>query len=273
MFLAVIGDPIAHSLSPAIHTAVFAELGLPLRYEKYRVEKGCLPDWLPTVSAEGIDGFNVTMPHKRDIAAVCGVTGDAASAGVPRESVNTVRVEQDGSMSGFSTDEGGFLLSLSELGFDVAGKNAVIVGQGGVAQTLSAALSPLAKTVTCVSARSNGANRRAEGVTPYVDWRASLQDTDLLINATPLGMEGVSDTWLDLSFLRLLPKDALVYDLLYRPPVTPLLQAAAELGLQTQNGLAMLIYQAILSDEIYLRRTLDVTALKKAAAARTLAAL
>ncbi len=245
MFLGVVGDPIAHSLSPVIHKTVFAELGIPLRYEKYRVAKGSLDEWLLSVRDEGIEGFNVTMPHKRDIVKYCAILPPA------RYAVNTVRAEDDGSLSGFSTDEGGFMLSLSEMGFDVAGKNVVIAGQGGVAQSLSVTLSSLGATVNCISARS--------------DISAFMPEADLMINATPLGMAG--QDWADLSFLRALPKAALVYDLLYNPPVTSLLREASALGLRTQNGLAMLIYQAILSDEIYLRRTLDVSALKAAALA------
>ncbi|MDR1669960.1 MAG: shikimate dehydrogenase [Oscillospiraceae bacterium] len=276
MFLALIGDPVAHSLSPAIHGAVFRELGLPLRYETYRVEKGALDGWLPMIRAEGIDGFNVTMPHKLDIAAIIHRQHSHPAGDV--SPVNTVRVEADGTLSGFSTDEGGFLLSLSELGFDTAGKRVVIAGRGGVAQSLSAALEGAgAAGVRCVSVRDAGypgavpgvsqkgadtANRAAGSGRLYGELSALMPETDLLINATPLGMSG--HEWEDFSFLRLLPGDALVYDLLYTPPVTALLREAAALGLRTQNGLPMLICQAILSDGIYLGQALDASALKDA---------
>lgn len=240
MFLAVIGDPIAHSLSPAIHTAVFSELGLPLTYRKFQVKKDGLAAWLPTVKAEGIGGFNVTMPLKAEAAAVCGSK---------MASVNTVRVEPDGMLTGFSTDGDGFLLALDELEVDLAGMSVVIAGQGSVASVLSGAMTGRDATVRSVSVR--------EGTAELHKW---MPQTGLLINATPLGMKG--QDWDDLNFLQHLPKTAVVVDLLYSPPVTSFLQEASTLGLRTQNGLPMLIYQAILSDEIYLRRSLDVKGLK-----------
>lgn len=239
MRLAVIGDPIAHSLSPAIHTAVFEELGLPLKYSAHRIEKGRLDSFIPIVRDEQIDGFNVTMPHKQDIIPFC--------ASVHAKSVNTVAVK-DGVLTGYSTDEGGFMLSLQERGVDVAGQTIVIAGRGGVTATLSEALTQEGAAVECISVR--------DGVT-------LPPEVSVFINATPLGMDGCLDNWQDLNFLRGLPKTALVYDLIYNPPQTSLLREAASLGLQTVNGLDMLIYQAILSDAIYLGRELDAPSLKK----------
>ncbi|MDR0292819.1 MAG: hypothetical protein LBH95_01540 [Oscillospiraceae bacterium] len=249
MKLAVIGDPIAHSLSPAIHKAVFDELGWPLVYSSHRVEKGKLGEWLPVMREEGIDGFNVTMPHKADIIPFCGA--------VHAKSVNTVTV-RNGALTGYSTDENGFLLSLRERGFSVAGKTAVIAGRGGVTATLSAALEEAGATVHSVSVR--GTPSQPLGELPAL--LASVSP-DLFVNATPLGMKDCPDNWKDLAFLRGLPKYAVVYDLIYNPPQTVLLREAAVLGFSTVNGLDMLIYQAILSDEIYLERELDTPRLKK----------
>ncbi|MDR1664773.1 MAG: shikimate dehydrogenase [Clostridiales bacterium] len=240
MRLAVIGDPIAHSLSPAIHRAVFAELGIPLEYSAHRVEKGKLDAFIRFAVAEKIDGFNVTMPHKTDILPFC--------ASVHAKAVNTVTL-REGVLRGYSTDEKGFLLSLAERGFSVRGKQAVIAGRGGVAATLSEALINEGADAQCISVR-NGVSLpqgRAAG---------------LFINATPLGMEGCPEDWKDLSFLRKLPKDAAVYDLIYNPRKTRLLREAETLGLTAINGLDMLIYQAILSDEIYLGKELDKAGLK-----------
>jgi shikimate dehydrogenase len=268
---AVIGDPIAHSLSPAIHGAVFGALAVSGTYSAVRVERGKLPGFFEMAREGGMRGFNVTRPHKLDIIPLLdGIDDEAQLCGA----VNTVVFRGDKSV-GYNTDMGGLLVSLRAGGHDYAGRNVVILGAGGAsrgialkaAREMASEIVILARDLTkaaeVVSRLAETSCRvRASSMSDGAMKEASFR-ADILINATPLGMSGIGEDFQSLEFLNVLPKSALVCDLVYDPPETRLLARAAELGHDTQNGLGMLIYQAILADEIFLRRKLDKPALYK----------
>jgi shikimate dehydrogenase len=273
---AVIGDPIAHSLSPAIHEAVFETLGIFGRYRAIRVPGGArekLADFFGAAKDGGMRGFNVTRPHKLAIIPFLdALSEDAKLCGA----VNTV-VFRGGRGCGHNTDMEGLLFSLREQGSGYAGRRVVVLGAGGAsrgvalkaAQEGAEGIVILARDVRkaediasalCVTAA--GRARAMPMTAPAM--REAAVGADLLVNATPLGMSGAGSDFTSLGFLEALPQGAFVCDLVYDPPLTPLLARASELGLRSQNGLGMLIYQAILADELFLGRTLDRAKLYKA---------
>lgn len=253
--LAVIGSPIAHSLSPLIHlTAVTG-----CTYDKIEVKKGGLKEFLE-YARENLDGFNLTMPHKEDVIPFLDEMSDDAKR---FSSVNTVKVI-DKKLYGYSTDAKGYIESLVNKGYDPKGKKIVFLGAGGVTEPLIAALSEkgageitvLNRTVSKAEAVvKNIENAKAM---PLSEISVCCRDADILINGTPVGMEGVDAEFEDLDFLKGLRDTALVSDLIYAPRKTKLLRTAEELGYQTMNGLDMLIFQAILADEIFFDEKLDI---------------
>lgn len=261
--LAVIGDPIAHSLSPAIHQPTLDVLCPGSSYEKIHVRRGELASFVETARQQ-LDGFNLTMPHKADILPLLDEIDPAAAA---IGAVNTVAV-RDGKLCGTGTDGGGFFTALAEKGVKVTDKHIVILGTGGVAITLAVygaehgirALTVVGRQADKAAAITQKAASVAPSLLtktyPFSDIAAACREADILINATPLGMEGVAEDWSDLSFLQALPPHAVVCDLIYKPAKTAFLQAAEAAGHPIQNGLDMLLYQAILADEFYLGVTL-----------------
>lgn len=264
MRFAVIGDPIEHSLSPSIHLPVLNRLARESDYFKVNVKKGKLEGWIKTVLEEQIDGFNVTMPHKTDIIDFLDeLKGDALAF----RSVNTV-VSCGGSLVGYNTDGEGFHFSLKETGLPLKGSNLLLFGSGGVARTLAikAALEG-AKSITILARSPDKAKKVAKEIVSYgaeVHYGSLAEadyigrDTNILINATPLGMAGMDGNFINFSFLDRLVKGSLVFDLIYRPMETRLLAEAKARDLGTQNGLGMLIYQGLLADRLFLGKDFDL---------------
>ncbi|MDR2296287.1 MAG: shikimate dehydrogenase [Clostridiales Family XIII bacterium] len=274
---AVVGDPVGHSLSPAIHNAVFAALGMPCRYSAIHLPKGRAGDFAARARETGLRGFNVTIPHKQDIIPFLDATdGDARLCGA----VNTVVAEAGGRLVGHNTDTEGLLRALKRRGRAYGGGRIAILGAGGAAAGAAVkAAREGARGIAICARRTEAAEalcrkalraavdaglRAPEIVAPGPDaaaLRAAVRDADLLINATPLGMTGTEGDHASLEFLQALPARALVCDLIYDPPQTRLLREAASLGLETMGGLDMLVAQALLADEIFLGRGLDTDAL------------
>ncbi|MDR3255307.1 MAG: shikimate dehydrogenase [Synergistaceae bacterium] len=276
----VIGDPIAHTLSPAIHGAIFGALGSKVSYGALRVPRGELGAFVERVRNSNMRGFNVTIPHKIDIIPLLDdVVEEARLCGA----VNTVAI-REGRFYGYNTDMGGLLASLIDAGSGYAGRNILILGAGGASRGVALkAAREEAAGITILARRAEVAAEIASSVRPHASCRVRAGEmsgeamtrearaADVLINTTPLGMSGLADDFVSLDFLSGMPSDALVCDLVYNPPVTSLLRAAGERGLAARNGLGMLIYQAILADEIFLGisgRELDVPTLYKTAKER-----
>ncbi len=264
--LAIIGDPIEHSLSPLVHGGVMEVLGVPYAFEKVRVKQGELEKFLDYAKKEEITGFNLTMPHKMDVIPFLDEIDEEASL---FGAVNTVKIE-NGKFLGFNTDALGYTMALESMGYSFQGSRVVILGAGGVVRTLAL------KAANCGAKEIHICNRTKDkageialsvnqktGVPVFaeefsVDAIAKVGKTcDIFINGTPLGMHGVDQEFEDLSFLESLPKTALISDLIYNPSKTKLLGLAEKKGYPVLNGLGMLIYQGILADEIFLGKTLD----------------
>ncbi len=270
--LDVVGDPIEHSKSPYIHTTVAEELGIPCEYGKVKVERGKLAEYIENVKADGICGFNLTMPHKQDIIPYLDFIDKEAQL---FNSVNTVKVK-DGKLIGYNTDANGLVWAMREKGFSPNGKNILILGAGGVVFTAALKLAMEgAKKITVLNRTITAAATVAEMVREKAgadiqigelnnkNINDAAKQCDILINGTPLGMAGVEADFQDLSFLKWVKTDALVFDLIYNPEETNLLKAAKEFGINTLNGYGMLIYQGLLADEIFLDRELNLAYLKQ----------
>ncbi len=238
----VIGDPVAHSLSPTIHNAAYRALGLDWIYVGLPVPSGRAGEAIRALPALGIAGVNVTMPHKRDAADACDVlTDDAAALGA----VNTVVVRPDGSLLGDSTDGAGFLYSLASLDVDPAESRIVVVGAGGAARAIVLALGRAGSRVV-VAARRPDAAVAAAALAPgsethdWSDLEALVGRCDVIVNATPIGMGGGPPPFDP----GLIESRHVVIDTVYHPVETSLLAAARANGARAANGIGMLVGQA-----------------------------
>ncbi len=270
--LAVIGDPIAHSKSPAIHTAVLEDLGIDYEYECVRVERGGLEEFISYAKEKGLRGFNVTMPHKVDIIPLLDWIDDEAKM---YHAVNTVKIE-DGKLYGYNTDGEGYIESIREKGFCCKDKNVVALGAGGAAATV--AMKAAAESAASVTVLNRSRERSKmlynnikdkTGVEIVLDDLSTekitnyCRECDLMINGTPLGMHGIEHNFESFEFFGTMKKGALVSDMIYNPPKTDFLKNAEKNGFKILNGLGMLIYQGLIADEIFLEKSLDFGRLKE----------
>lgn len=261
----VIGWPVSHSLSPEIHNAAFAALGLPWVYVPLPVPPGRLPAALEGLEALGFSGANVTMPHKTEAAERIGRLSEEARR---LRAVNTIVVGAAG-LEGHNTDAPGFDRFLRhDAGFDPAGRTALLYGAGGAARACALALAQGELARLLVAARDpsrvdlGGALEGAVTELAIVPFeRAGEERVDLVVNATPLGALGETLP------LPPLGPGVLVVDLLYRPATTPLLQAARAAGATAFGGLGLLLAQAALSFELWTGRVAPVEVMSAAAVA------
>ena len=240
--LAVIGDPIGHSLSPLLHNTMARELNLPYDYTARQVTVEQLPDWIQTVRREDWSGFNATMPHKLHLLDL---VDEKTEEAVYFGAINTVRNDK-GRLIGHNTDGDGFANMLAEHGLTFRNAHVAVLGAGGAAGAI------IRKAVQDGAATVTVCNRTVEKARslcmehPDVLHAATLdvplpEDTNLLINTIPVGGNVSGEV------LANLRRDCAVIDILYAPPKTPLLLAAEERGMLAVNGLGMLIHQAILA--------------------------
>lgn len=250
--LAVIGDPIGHSLSPLLHNTMARELNLPYDYTARQVTVEQLPDWVQTVRREDWSGFNATMPHKLHLLDL---VDEKTEEAVYFGAINTVRNDK-GRLIGHNTDGDGFANMLAEHGLTFRNAHVAVLGAGGAAGAI------IRKAVRDGAATVTVCNRTVEKARslcmehPDVLHAATLdvplpEDTNLLINTIPVGGNVSGEV------LTNLRRDCAVIDILYAPPKTPLLLAAEERGMLAVNGLGMLIHQAILAFAFFTGASFD----------------
>lgn len=267
----LIGHPVKHSFSSFMHNAAFAYLKIDAEYQLFDVPPEDLERFFKeTVKEKRLKGFNVTVPHKE--AAVSYLNASVSPTVLMNQAVNTVRVEPDGTLSGFNTDGAGFALDLKERGCDVADKKVSLLGAGGGAKAVATAVAAghpqrlliydidetRADDLRCI------VNRFFPHVAVFVV--PSLQGldvatSDILIHATPVGMKPQDPLLIDEGELR---PGLFVYDLIYNPPETKLLAAARRAGCRTANGLGMLLYQGCLAFEYWTGRQAPVEVMRQA---------
>ncbi len=240
----VVGDPVAHSLSPRLHNAAFEALGLDWVSVGFPVPAGRTAAALSGAAALGVRGLSVTMPHKEAAARVVDRLGPEASR---LQAVNCVAVE-DGATVGENTDGEGLVASLRRgAGFEPRGRRCLVVGAGGAARAAVDALALAgASEVVVVARRPERAEAAAAlaGRAGRVGRPEEAGGCDLVVNATPVGMEGApAGMPVDPAWLR---PGQLVVDLVYQPRRTPWLAAAEAARAVARNGLGMLVHQAAL---------------------------
>ena len=247
--LAVIGAPIAHSLSPIIQNAALHAAGLDYVYTALPVRADALSSAVRGLRDAGIAGFNVTIPFKTEIIPLL----DALSEDARRiQAVNTVVIE-DGRMVGHNTDVVGFLAGFAERGIALTGKNAVLIGAGGAARAalwglLRSGVSSVAIGVRSVEkGAALAADFAADGDVRAVSfddaaWIAACSDADIVVQTTPLGMTPHTEEMPPVDAAVINPS-AVVYDLIYTPAETRFLREARARGCETINGETMLVAQ------------------------------
>jgi len=264
----VIGDPIAHSLSPLLHNAAFTVLGLDWVSVGFTVHHGQGAVALAGMRALGIAGLSVTMPHKEAALAAVDEASDVARR---LGAVNCVTL-RDGRLLGDSTDGQGFIDALRRGGGeDPAGRRCVVLGAGAAGRAVILALATAgAADVVVVNRDMERAVTAAAlaGGSGRVGSAEDVNDADLVVHATPLGMAGVADAALALDPGRLHPGQVVV-DLVYHPLRTALLRAAEERGAIALSGLGMLVHQAALALEHWTGQRAPLEAMWAAAAAAT----
>lgn len=252
----LLGSPVAHSLSPRMHNTAFRLLGLDYVYLCFDVKENDLDEAVKGLRICGIRGFNLTMPNKnRMLELLDECTPAARLVGA----VNTV-VQEEGRLIGYNTDGVGFLRSLREAGSEAAGKNMVLLGAGGAASAIAAqaALDGAAEVKIFLRADSrfrertrqlaDALNKETSCSVVLCDMadagylREVLESADVLINATPVGMEPETDRCL-IPEQEWLPSSLTVADVIYHPQKTKLLALAEKAGCRICPGLGMLLHQ------------------------------
>ena len=266
--LGIIGWPLGYSLSPAMHRAALEASGLRGEYQEYPVRPEELEKWLESAIKLGLNGFNVTMPHKEAVFQWLTSWGK-----IEREmdqitgAINTVKVSGR-RLIGYNTDGDGFLRALTDppRSIDLKGKKVLLLGAGGAAQAVAVQLAYQGKVgqITIWNRHPERAVRLAEKVNRLrsshtrcqavgveeLD-KGLLETVDLLVNATPVGMEGKKDETLLPVEVKQLRKDAVVYDLVYAPPKTALIRSAQRRGNPAITGLEMLANQAAVAFHLW----------------------
>ncbi len=247
----VIGSPVAHSLSPLLHDAAFAALGLgdTWRSLAFEVAPGQAAGALAAMRRADISGLSVTMPHKADVAAL---VDDCTEVARRLGAVNCI-VNTDGVLLGTNTDGAGFVASLARgAAFTPAGKRCLVIGAGGAARAVVLALADAGASEVAVlnrtPDRATAAAALAGAVGSVVTEGAhhlaeAVGSADLVVNATPVGMTGgAAGPWLVAP--QLLHAGQVAADLVYVPRPTPWLVQAAAAGARSVDGLGMLVHQA-----------------------------
>lgn len=255
--ICLIGDPVAHSVSPLIHNKALSFAGLNFIYLAFRVPKRSLEHAVLGLKAVGARGFNVTIPHK---TAVTKYLDELDEFAAKIHSVNTV-VNDDGTLIGHNTDGIGVINALKRANFSIKGKSVAIIGAGGSGRAASLAIAREGpRELYIINRTFKKALKLAKileenfhfPITPLHLERASMSSTlkgvDLLINCTSLGMYPNTSIPVHPNLLR---RDMLVMDLVYTPLMTPLLKAARDKGARIVNGIEVLVEQAAKSFEIW----------------------
>ena len=253
---AVIGDPIEHTLSPTMHNAAFEHLKFDFVFVAFRVPPDELENAVRGVRALRIRGLNVTMPHKNSVTEFL---DEADSAVKFLGAANTI-LNQGGRLRGFNTDGVGALKALKNNNVDLAGKKVLLLGAGGAAKAIAFSLAKEVDELCILNRDVVKARELASVLGPFGREvigdelapnriQQELQDSDVLINATSVGMTpNASESVVKPDWLR---PDLCVMDIVYNPVETRLIQIARGAGAKVINGVEMLLYQGAASFEIW----------------------
>jgi shikimate dehydrogenase len=272
--LGIIGYPIGHSISPIFQQAGLDHLGIDATYEKWEVTPEGVGEFVAGLRAPGSLGINITVPHKQAVIPFLDEVDEWATAA---GAVNTI-VNRDGRLTGHNTDGPGFLRALLvETSYSPSGSRALIIGAGGAARGILLALArggvdslvianrTLKRAETLAQLASvNGVESEAIPLSPDALTQAAAS-ANLIVNCTTVGMShGPDEQGSPLSAAQI-PASAIVNDLVYNPLKTPLLEAAAAAGATTLGGLHMLVYQGVLSFQMWTGQDAPVAVMLEAA--------
>lgn len=255
----VIGDPISHTRSPAMHNAAFAAVGLDWVYVPFHVTAENLEAAVAGFRATGVRGINATVPHKPALLELVDCASDEASF---IGAINTLIFEPDGRVRGDNTDARGFLAAMQDHDVTIpSGEKVVVLGAGGAARAVVAALGGAgaseivvvnrtesrARDLAARASRRMGVAARGCSLTSAA-LREALSGAAMLVNTTSGGMHGSTPLTVNPDLLR---PPLVVYDIVYSPPETDLLRAASANGCDVLNGLSMLVHQAAIAFECW----------------------
>ncbi|HWQ48401.1 MAG TPA: shikimate dehydrogenase [Methanosarcina sp.] len=246
----VFGDPIAHSLSPAMHNAVFSALGMDCVYHAFRVKPEKLEKAILGAEAMGFGGLNLTVPLKETALKLDYIKPDPLAEKIG--AINTIVFGKNGEIKGYNTDGLGAKQALENAAVEIKGSKIVVAGAGGAARAIAFQLAAdgaeitivnrtegraieLAKEISAAALSGDVTGRRLSGL------KDLLQDTDVLINTTTLGMHPNIDT--AIATAEDLHPGLTVFDIVYNPLETRLLKEAKASGSKTVSGVLMLVYQ------------------------------
>jgi shikimate dehydrogenase len=268
----VIGDPIEHTLSPTIHNAAFNHLKLDFVFLAFNVKAAELENAMRGMQGLGIHGLNVTMPHKNTVIAYLDEVDSTVKF---LGSANTI-LNKDGKLYGFNTDGTGALKALRENGVEkLSEQKVLLLGGGGAAKAIAFSLAKEVGELVVLNRAAEKAKRLAEALGRTLNKKVvggalspdtieeNLQDSDVLINATSVGMHPEADQSVVPS--QLLRSDLTVLDIVYNPVETKLAKAAKAAGTKVISGVEMLIYQGAASFDIWTGRSAPIEVMRLAA--------
>ena len=271
--ICLLGNPVSHSISPAMHNAAFDLLGLDFSYMAFNVESENFKTAIDGLKAINCAGFNLTMPFKTDIIPYLDEIDDAAALS---HSVNTVVID-NGKLKGYTTDGIGFLESMTDHGIKYKGSTITILGAGGAATSIitQAALDGVSKIN--IFKRKNASFDKvvdfADKISKATECDCfvydmadmdilefSLEESDILINGTNVGMGDDNNSLIPKEFLH---SGLTVCDVIYHPEQTKLLKEAAHKGCKTMNGKYMLLYQGAAAFKLWTGHDMPVSDIKE----------
>jgi shikimate dehydrogenase len=269
----LIGDPVEHTMSPAMHNAAFKELGLDYRYVAFRVKQEDLGKAIAGMRALNISGLNVTIPHKVAVLPFLDELDDLAEK---IGAVNTI-VNDDGLLLGYNTDAAGFLQALLDKGIEPRGQNIVVLGAGGASRAVSFILADHGANLVILNRRleldwakelagriSQTFHREVQALELHREnLKRELDKADILVNTTSVGMDPNTEvTPVDAD---LLGANLMVYDIIYNPIKTRLIKEAEAAGARIVSGIDMLVWQGAIAFEKWTGMKAPVALMKQEA--------
>ncbi len=242
----VIGNPIEHSLSPKLHNFWFKANNIKAIYDKKKINKNEIQNFILDAKKSKISGVNVTVPFKKEVIQYLDELSHEAKV---TQSVNTIYFKEE-KIVGHNTDIEGFELGIKQSKFDLINKKIFILGAGGVVPSIIFALNKMNAAEIIVSNRTKSkANdlKKTFNNLKIIDW-GEVPEFDMIINATSLGLN--NDDKINLNFSKV-GKNKIFYDIIYNPAETNFLKEGKRLGNITENGKMMFIYQAFAAFKIW----------------------
>lgn len=271
--LCLLGHPVEHSISPAMHNTACQALNLDYSYMAFDIKEEETKAAIDALKLLNCKGFNLTMPLKHSIIPFLDEISPAAKLS---DSVNTVLIE-DGKLKGYTTDGQGFMMALLDNGIEYVGKTITVLGAGGASTSIitqaaiegvkeififkrkNASFDSVVEYANKVS-QSTNCKVSVHDMNDLADMKRCLLDSDILINGTNVGMGDDNSSLVPAEFLY---KDLIVTDVIYHPAVTRLLQDAKEKGCKTMNGEYMLLFQGAAAFKIWTGKEMPIDLIKK----------